>query len=135
MGKTLIIIKPDAVKRNLIGEILSVFEKNHLKILDLKMVHLSRQEAEEFYEVHRGKSFFETLVTYMTSGRCIVAALEGENVVARVRKLCGSTDPSQADEQTIRGKYGINITMNSVHASDSEESARREVKFFFPEIM
>ena len=135
LEKTLFIIKPDAVRRNNIGRILSIVEAAGLKVIALKLVHLTTEQAREFYEMHRGKDFYEKLVEFMTSGPCVVAVLEGDDVVSRLRALCGATDPSIAAPGTIRAEFGINITMNSVHASDSPSSAQREVRFFFPEVI
>ncbi len=134
LEKTLFIIKPDAVKRNRIGRILSMVEEAGLKIIRLSLMHLSREQACEFYAMHRGKEFYEKLVDYMSSAPCVVCVLEGNDAVKLLRSICGATDPTLAAPGTIRSEFGINITMNSVHASDSSESAKREVKFFFPEV-
>lgn len=132
--RTLMIIKPDAVSRNLIGRILSQFEDNGLTIIAMRMVSLKKKDAEGFYQVHKGKSFFESLVQYMSSGKCVLAVLEGENAISKVREIMGATDPQKASDGTIRKKFGINIEKNSVHGSDSKESANFEIKFFFPEL-
>ncbi len=132
--RTLLIIKPDAVRRNCIGSILSTIEQCGFKIIGLKMLKLDREMASAFYDVHEGKEFFEKLVDYMSSGECVVAVLEAEQAIARLRKVCGATDPSKAEPDTIRRRFGINVTMNSVHASDSPESARKEIAFFFPDL-
>lgn len=135
LERTLIIVKPDAVTRNLTGKIISTIEENDLRVIGLMMTRLSEDEAAAFYAVHRGKAFYEKLVDYMTSGECVPAAIEGEDAVRRVRALCGNTDPSKADRGTIRADYGLNVTMNSIHASDSSATAREEVGFFFPDLV
>ena len=124
-------IKPDAVKRNLIGEILNRIEKADFKIVDLKMTELSIKEAERFYEVHRGKDFFERLVNYMASGKIVVALLQKENAVEDLRDFIGVTDPKEAKKGSIRSDFGLDITRNSVHASDSSQNAKLEIEFFF----
>lgn len=129
--RTLVIIKPDAVERNLIGEILSHFESRGLKIVAMKMVKLQKEDAEGFYSVHRDKPFFESLTAYMSSGPCVPVVIEGEDAINSVRKIMGATDPSKAEEGTIRKKFGLNIERNSVHGSDSKESAEYEIRFFF----
>ena len=116
--KTLSIIKPDAVERNLIEEIKNIFLKNKLKILDTKKLHLTKDEASEFYKVHQSKPFYNDLCAYLSSGPIVVMILEGENAVAANRKLMGATNPKDAEENTIRKLYGISIDKNSVHGSD-----------------
>ncbi len=132
--RTLSIIKPDGVEKGVIGEILSTFERNSLKIIALKMLKLSKEEAEKFYQVHKDKPFFQELVEYMTSGPVVVSVLEGENAVAKNRELMGATDPKQAAEGTIRARFGEHIGRNVVHGSDSLETAKKEVHFFFPDL-
>ena len=129
--KTLSIIKPDAVERNLIEEIKNIFLKNKLKILDTKKLHLTKDEASEFYKVHQSKPFYNDLCAYLSSGPIVVMILEGENAVAANRKLMGATNPKDAEENTIRKLYGISIDKNSVHGSDSLENAQKEIDFFF----
>ena len=129
--RTLAIIKPDAVERNLIGEIISEIEKNNLKVVAMKMLWLSKREAEGFYYVHKGKPFFDSLTDYMSSGPIVVMVLEGENAIERWRKLMGATNPENAEEGTIRKRFGLNIEKNSVHGSDSPESAKYEISYFF----
>lgn len=129
--KTLIVIKPDAVSRGLVGEILSRFEKKGFRITALKMVHLTREEANEFYSVHKGKHFFEELVSFITSGPVVAAILEGRNAIDVVRLMIGSTDSSKAAPGTIRGDLGLDITSNVIHASDSPESYKRESAVIF----
>ncbi len=131
MERTLAIIKPDAVERGLVGEILKRIEDEGLRIVALKMVRMSKTEAEGFYYVHRERPFFSSLTDFMSSGPIVVAVLEGEEAIERWRRIMGATDPAQADPGTIRKTYGINIERNSVHGSDSPESARYEVPFFF----
>ena len=129
--KTLSIIKPDAVERNLIDEIKSIFTKNNLIIKDSKKIHITKDEAAEFYKVHQSKHFYNDLCAYLSSGPIVVMILEGENAVAENRKLMGATNPLDAEENTIRKLYGISIDKNSVHGSDSSENAKKEIDFFF----
>ena len=129
--QTLSIIKPDAVERNLDNKIKSIFEKNNLKILKSKKVKISKEEASEFYKVHQTKPFYNNLCNYLSSGPIIAMILEGENAVAKNRQLMGATDPLKAEEGTLRKKYGISIDKNSVHGSDSVESGKIEIDFFF----
>ena len=129
--QTLSIIKPDAVERNLVDEIKSVFIKNNLKIKDSKKIHINKDEAAEFYKVHQSKPFYNDLCAYLSSGPIFVMILEGEHAVALNRKLMGATDPKNAEENTIRKMYGISIDKNSVHGSDSIENAKKEIDFFF----
>jgi len=131
MERTLLIIKPDAVERNLIGKIISICEEKGFKIINIKMENLARGKAESFYRVHKGKEFFEKLIDYITSGPIVALLLERENAISVLRELVGSTDPKRARPGTIRFLYGIDITKNSVHASDSKESFEYEVKHFF----
>ena len=129
--QTLSIIKPDAVERNLIEEIKTIFVKNNLKIKESKKIHLSKEEAAEFYKVHQSKPFYDNLCSYLSSGPIVAMILEGENAVTFNRKLMGATDPKNAEEKTIRKLYGISIDKNSVHGSDSLENAKKEIEFFF----
>jgi nucleoside-diphosphate kinase len=131
--RTLMIVKPDAVQRRLIGEVVRRFEKEGMSVRQMQMRHLDRAEAEAFYAEHAGKPFFETLVQYMTSGACVVTVLEGESAISRARALMGATNPAMAEPATIRGDYGLDNTRNSVHGSDSPASAAREIGFFFPD--
>ena len=128
---TLSIIKPDAVKRNLIGKINSIFEDNSLKIVAQKMMLLSKRDAEIFYQIHKERSFFEDLCDYMTSGPVVVQVLKGKSAVKKNRDLMGATNPENADENTIRKLYGISVEQNSVHGSDSNSNAKIEIDFFF----
>ena len=130
--RTLSIIKPDAVAKNVIGKIYSRFESNGLKIVASRMIHLSRSEAEGFYAVHRERPFFKDLVEFMMSGAVMVQALEGENAVAKNRELMGATDPRKADPGTIRADFAESIDANAVHGSDSLDNARIEIAYFFP---
>ncbi|MBZ0093766.1 MAG: nucleoside-diphosphate kinase [Sulfuricella sp.] len=130
--RTLSIIKPDAVAKNVIGKIYSRFESNGLKIVASRMIHLSRTEAEGFYAVHRERPFFKDLVEFMMSGPVMVQALEGENAVAKNRELMGATDPKKADKGTIRADFAESIDANAVHGSDSLENAGIEIAYFFP---
>ena len=129
--QTLSIIKPDAVERNLIDEIKEIFIKNNLKIKEDKKIHITKDEAAEFYKVHKSKPFYNDLCSYLSSGPIVVMILEGENAVAHNRKLMGATDPKNAEENTIRKLYGISIDKNSVHGSDSVDNAKKEINFFF----
>ena len=129
--KTLSIIKPDAVERNLIEEIKSIFKKNNLEIVDSKKIHITKDEAAEFYKEHQSKPFYNDLCTYLASGPIVVMILSGENAVSFNRKLMGSTDPKKAENNTIRKLYGLSIDKNSVHGSDSLENAKKEINFFF----
>jgi len=129
--QTLSIIKPDAVERNLIEKIKSIFTKNNLVIKENKKIHITKEEAAEFYKVHQTKPFYDDLCSYLSSGPIVVMILEGENAVAHNRKLMGATDPKNAEENTIRKLYGISIDKNSVHGSDSVDNAKKEINFFF----
>ena len=129
--QTLSIIKPDAVERNLVEEIKNIFIKNKLEIKDSKKIHITKDEASEFYKVHQSKPFYNDLCTYLSSGPIVVMILEGKNAVINNRKIMGATDPKNAEENTIRKLYGISIDKNSVHGSDSIENAKKEIGFFF----
>ena len=129
--QTLSILKPDAVERNLVDEIKSIFSKNNLEILNSKKIHISKEEAAEFYKVHQSKPFYDDLCTYLSSGPIFVIILKGEGAVALNRKLMGATNPKDAEPDTIRKLYGISIDKNSVHGSDSAENAQIEIDFFF----
>ena len=131
--QTLSIIKPDAVERNLSEEIKQEFIKNGFKIFKEKKIKLEKHEAEKFYQVHQSKPFYNDLCSYLSSGPIVVMILERENAILENRKLMGATDPKNADEGTIRKKYGISIDKNSVHGSDSPENAKVEIDFFFKE--
>ena len=129
--QTLSIIKPDAVERNLIEAIKSIFIKNDLSIKDNKKIHISKEEAAEFYKVHQSKPFYNDLCNYLSSGPIVVMILEGKNAVIKNRKIMGATDPKNAEENTIRKLFGISIDKNSVHGSDSSDNAKKEINFFF----
>jgi len=129
--KTLSIIKPDAVERNLADDIKSIFLKNSLNVKQSKKIHISKEEAAEFYKVHQSKPFYDDLCAYLSSGPIVVMVLEGENAVLKNRRLMGATNPKDADKDTIRNLYGISIDKNSVHGSDSVENALKEINFFF----
>ena len=131
MERTLSIIKPDAVQRNIIGNIIKELESAGLQIVEQKMIQLSESLAKEFYAEHAERPFFDGLVSYMTSGRIVVMVLEGENAVELNRKIMGATNPKDAEKGTIREKYAIDIERNSVHGSDSLRSAMREIALFF----
>ncbi len=129
--QTLSIIKPDAVERNLVEEIKNIFVENNLNIKDVKKLHITKDEAAEFYKVHQSKPFYNDLCAYLSSGPIVVMILEGKNAVMSYRKLMGATNPKDAEENTIRKLYGISIDKNSVHGSDSLDNARKEIRFFF----
>lgn len=131
--RTLSIIKPDAVKKNIIGEINSRFEKNGLKIVAARMMQLSQQEAEDFYAVHKERPFYNNLVKFMISGPVMVQVLEGDDAIAKNREIMGATDPSKADKGTIRADFADSIDANCVHGSDAPETAKQEINFFFAE--
>ena len=130
-NRTLAIIKPDVVNDNYIGEIISLICKAGFKVKALKMVKLSEDAAKAFYEIHKEKPFYNDLVKYMTSGPCVPIALEKENAVEDYRKLIGSTDPAQAEQDTVRKLYARSKQLNAVHGSDSDENAAKEIAFFF----
>lgn len=130
--RTLSIIKPDAVAKNLIGKIYARFEGNGLKLVAARMVHLSRREAEGFYAVHRERPFFKDLVEFMTSGPVMVQVLEGEGAITKNRDLMGATDPKKAEKGTIRADFAESIDANAVHGSDAPETAAVEIAYFFP---
>ncbi|MBN2648084.1 MAG: nucleoside-diphosphate kinase [Thiotrichales bacterium] len=132
--RTFSIIKPDAVKRNLIGEILRRFEQNGLSVVASKMLHLTRAQAEDFYAEHEGRDFYEPLIAYMISAPVVIQVLQGEDAIAKSRALIGATDPAKADAGTIRADYALSVRENSVHGSDSAASAAREIAFFFSTI-
>ena len=129
--QTLSIIKPDAVERNLVEQIKDIFIKNNLDIKESKKIHITKDEASEFYKVHQSKPFYNDLCTYLSSGPIVVMILEGDNAVLSNRKIMGATNPKDAEENTIRKIYGISIDKNSVHGSDSVDNANKEIKFFF----
>ena len=129
--QTLSIIKPDAVERNLTEDIKKMFIENNLKIINSKKIHISKEEAADFYKVHQARPFYDDLCAYLSSGPILVMVLEGNDAVASNRKLMGATNPKDAEPNTIRKLYGISIDKNSVHGSDSVENAKIEIKFFF----
>lgn len=131
LTRTLLIIKPDAVERNLIGEIIRRVEEKGFRIVAIKKFQMTQKEAENFYKVHKEKPFYHELVEYMTSGSCLPIVVEGKNAVQGIRKLIGHTDPKKAKPGTIRRDFAKTIRMNSVHASDCEKSAHEEIGFFF----
>ena len=131
MEQTLSIIKPEAVERNLENEIKAFFEKRKLKILKIKKVKISKEEASEFYKVHQTKPFYNNLCNYLSSGPIVVMILEGDNAVTKNRQIMGATDPLKAEEGTLRKMYGISIDKNSVHGSDSVKNSKIEINFFF----
>jgi nucleoside-diphosphate kinase len=132
LERTLSIIKPDAVKKNAIGQILARFEQAGLRIVAARMMWLSRAEAEGFYAVHRGRPFFNDLVEFMSSGPVLVQVLEGDNAIAKNRELMGATDPKKAARGTIRAEFADSIDANAVHGSDGADTARTEIAYFFP---
>jgi len=131
MERTLSIIKPDGVKKGLIGEVVKRFEKAGLKIVAMKMIHMTKKTAEGFYAVHRGKPFYNSLTDFMSSGPCVVLILEGEKAISRNRELMGATNPKDAAPGTIRKEYAANVEQNIVHGSDAPETAAFEMGYFF----
>ena len=131
LERTFSIIKPDATKRNLTGKIIDRFESNGLRVVASKRLHMSREQAEGFYAVHKERPFFGDLVSFMISGPVVVQVLEGENAIAKNREIMGATNPADADEGTIRKDFAESIEANSVHGSDAPETAAEEIKFFF----
>ena len=129
--QTLSIIKPDAVERNLIEKIKDIFKNNNLRVKDSKKIHITKEEAAEFYKVHQSKPFYNDLCAYLSSGPIVVMILEGENAIKANRQIMGATNPKEAEENTIRKLYGISIDKNSVHGSDSLDNAKKEIEFFF----
>jgi len=134
LQKTLTIIKPDVVKRNLIGEIIHRFESAGFRIIRMNMEHLTAERAQGFYKVHEDKPFFNDLVAFMTSGPCVPMTLEKDNAIADLRAMIGVTDSKQAACGTVRQNYGTDVQENAVHASDSEENGRIEIRYFFPDV-
>lgn len=133
MERTLVIVKPDGVRKRLVGEIISRFEKKGLSIIALKLLRISPEVAEKLYDIHQGKDFFDSLVSFIVSGDVVVMVVEGEDAVLQVRKLIGVTNPVEAAPGTIRGDYALSISENVVHAADSVERAKREMALFFDE--
>jgi nucleoside-diphosphate kinase len=134
MERTLSIIKPDGVKRGLIGEVVRMLEQNNLEIVAMKMLHMTKQQAEGFYAVHRERPFFQSLTDFMSSGPAIVMVLQGENVIARYRELMGATNYKEAAEGTIRKAFATDIEQNVVHGSDAPETAAFEISYFFSQL-
>lgn len=134
MERTLLLIKPDGVRKKLIGEVIRFFEQNNLRVVGIKMLWLSKSEAERFYIVHKDRSFYDSLTTFMSSGPIVAMVLEGEDAIRRTRELMGATNPAEAGKGTIRGSYGESIEANVVHGSDSKESADVEIPYFFSKI-
>jgi nucleoside-diphosphate kinase len=135
MERTLVLIKPDAVERKLIGEIISVYEKKNLDIIALKMVKADKETAERHYEEHKGREYFERLINYITEDKICALVLVGENIIEAVRIVNGDKDPLKSDMGSIRGRFSNHKTRNMVHASDSVENANREIKIWFPELI
>ena len=131
MEDTLSIIKPDGVRKKIVGKILKKFEDNGFEIINPKYINLSEKEASEFYSMHKEKPFFDSLIKFMTSGPCLLCIIRGKNAILKVREIMGSTNPTEAAPGTIRADFADNIDSNVIHGSDSEESARREISFFF----
>ena len=134
MEKTLVIIKPDAVKKNLIGEIIKRIEEKGFKIIALKMIHLTKEQAKLFYIVHKDRDFYESLTDFMSSGPCVVMVVKGENVIEEIRDLMGATDPKKAKPNTIRADFGESIERNAIHGSDSVSSAEYEISCMFSKL-
>jgi nucleoside-diphosphate kinase len=131
LERTLTIIKPDAVRRNAVGDIIEQFEKNSFRILAMKMLEISKHQAEQFYAVHAHRPFYSSLTEFMSSGPIVVLALEKENAIADLRQLMGATNPANAEEGTVRKKWGSSIEHNAIHGSDADETARFELSYFF----
>ncbi|MFB6350405.1 MAG: nucleoside-diphosphate kinase [Bradymonadaceae bacterium] len=132
--RTLSIIKPDGLEKNLMGEIIGRFEEAGLTPIAMRMIQMSEREAEGFYAVHEGKPFFEELIEFMTRGPCVVLVLEGENAIERNRMIMGATDPEDADEGTIRADFATDVGENTVHGSDSPKNAAKEIRYFFSDV-
>ena len=132
MERTFAIVKPDAVRRGLTGDILKRIEAAGLTIVALRKIHLSRADAEKFYDVHKARPFFSGLCDYMTSGPVVIAVLQGDSAISKWRQLMGATDPKKADAGTIRKDFGIDVEQNATHGSDAPETAAQEIAFFFP---
>ncbi len=132
--KTLSIIKPDAVAKGVVGQIIDCFASNNLKIAALKMIHMSKREAQGFYAVHSERPFFDSLTDFMSSGPAVVMVLSGENAISKNRELMGATNPAEAAEGTLRKRFATDIEKNAVHGSDAPETAREEIGYFFPEL-
>jgi nucleoside-diphosphate kinase len=131
MERTLAIIKPDAFKRGLVGDILKRIEASGLALRALRLMHLTRAQVESFYEVHKARPFYDSLCEYMSSGPVVIAVLQGDRAIARWRELMGATDPAKAEAGTIRKQFGINVEQNATHGSDAPETAAKEIAFFF----
>jgi nucleoside-diphosphate kinase len=131
LQRTFTIVKPDAVKRNAVGDIIEQFEKNSFRIIAMKMLEISKHQAEQFYAVHASRPFYGSLTEFMSSGPIVVLALEKENAIADLRKLMGATNPANAEEGTIRKKWASSIEYNAIHGSDAEDTARFELSYFF----
>ena len=129
--RTLVIVKPDAVKKGAVGDIIRILQEHGLKLIALKMVRLTKEQAKMFYIVHKDRPFYDELTDFMSSGHCVPMVFEAEDVISKVREIIGATDPSKAEPGTIRALYGTNVGENAVHASDSRESADYEIPFFF----
>jgi nucleoside-diphosphate kinase len=132
--RTLTIIKPDGVEQRNAGEVIGVIEKNGFRILAVRMIHMTKREAEGFYEVHRGKRFYDSLTAFMSSGPCLPMVLERDDAILKLRELMGATDPAKAEEGTIRKRFAASIERNVIHGSDSPETAADEIRYFFPTI-
>jgi len=128
---TLSIVKPDGVEKNVIGEVIKRYESSNLEVIALKLIHMSKKQAEEFYIIHKDRSFYSSLTDFMSSGPCVVMVLKGENAIFRVREIMGATNPEEAAEGTIRKDFATDIEQNTVHGSDSQESAKFEINYFF----
>lgn len=131
METTLSIVKPDGVEKNVIGEVIKRYEINDLEVIALKLIHMSKKQAEGFYIVHKDRPFYSSLTDFMSSGPCVVMVLKGENAISRVREIMGATNPMEAAEGTIRKDFATDIEQNTVHGSDSQESANFEINYFF----
>jgi len=131
LENTLSIVKPDGVEKNVIGEVIKRYESSNLEVIALKMIHMSKKQAEGFYIVHKDRPFYSSLTDFMSSGPCVVMVLKGENAIYKVREIMGATNPDEAEEGTIRKDFATDIEKNTVHGSDSQESAKFEINYFF----
>jgi nucleoside-diphosphate kinase len=134
MEKTLTIIKPDGVKKNVIGDVIKRYEENGLKVVAMKMIHQTKEEAKGFYIVHKERPFYDSLTDFMSEGPVVIIVLEGENAISKVREIMGATNPEEADAGTIRADHAENIERNTVHGSDSPESADYEINYYFSQL-
>lgn len=132
--RSVVFLKPDVLEKNIIGKVIAEIEHNNIRIVGMKMLSLNKNQAEQFYAVHKGKPFFESLVTYVTRGPIVAMVLEGDGIIAKARQVMGATNPTQADKATLRGMFGESLDANVIHGSDSPEAAATEIPFFFSKL-